>query len=283
MVSYNTPNNEVHNLEQAYLRDLGRYSPLTREEEFGLAKRIRTGDEEALQKLVTANLRFVVRIAGEYTGRGLSFIELIAEGNLGLLTAVRRFDEQRGYKFITYAVWWIRQAMQKALSQSSRTVRQPMNRFNDAGTLEKEGAMLAKELGYEPNLEEIIENANISRRRLDGALSAMGQEISLDVSRDMEENYPLSLQLADDSADVEAEIERMELKQTLLHYLAILNEREHLVLSAYYGLDDQDPMSLGEIGTVLGVTRERVRQIRNRAFEKLRLHYGEALTELSLN
>lgn len=268
---------------ESYWRDIQHYQPLSRKKEFELVKQARAGDEEAMHALVNANLRFVVSIAKEYTGYGMSFIELISEGNFGLIEAVRRFDETRGFKFITYAVWWIRQAILKALAEQSKSARPPMSQVNDLQKVEKRTGRLTQKLGRTPTLEEIAESAEISLTRTRNALELGQRDLSLDAPLyPDEEDSLLSIFTSADSA-LEEELDRVALFEVLHSCLGILDARERRIIRSYFGLDDQAPMTLEQIGAILGLTRERVRQLRDRALQKIRLRCGDLLLELSSN
>ncbi|MBU2500100.1 RNA polymerase sigma factor RpoD/SigA [bacterium] len=265
-----------------YLRTIGRYPLLSREQEQDLARRIRGGDGEALDAMVNANLRFVVSVAKRYLGRGLSTMDLIAEGNVGLITAARRFDERRDSRFITYAVWWVRQAILTALQEKTRTVRLPANRARDAvkiAALERrmnQSAMgetqdldLARELGLDPLVI--------------GRIRAAGRpNLSLDDQGDGE-SPTLAETLADPGAAVPlTELENQGLEEHLAAAMAELDQRERGVLASYFGLGQEPSQSLESIGQRLRLSRERVRQIRNRAMRKLREGTrGEILGELA--
>lgn len=266
-----------------YWQSIEYYQPLTREQEVALVRQARDGDEDALNKLVTANLRFVVSVAKEYSGYGLSMIELISEGNLGLLEAARRFDENRGFKFITYAVWWIRQAMLKALAIQKKTIPPPVNQMNDLKKLEREAVGLTQELGRTPTAEEMASKAGISLSRTTRALQAGKSDISLNAYLYPDEDKTLISELAGDEAGLEEEFEQHILAETVARCLDTLNKRESRILRRYYGLDGQPPMTLEQIGEGMGLTRERIRQIRDHALDKLRARYGEVLVEFSRN
>ena len=268
---------------EAYWRDIQRYEPLKRAEEAALVKRARNGDEAAMQRLVTANLRFVVSVAKEYTNYGLPFIELISEGNLGLMEAVGRFDETRGFKFITYAVWWIRQAILKALAEQSRVARPPMSQINDLQKVERQIGSLTQRLGRNPTLEEIATSSQISLERTRNALDVGRRDISLDTPIFPDENDDLLSTLAAADSDMDKALDEARLDEALTFCLNVLDKREYRIVQSYFGLGGQRPMTLEEIGATLCLTRERVRQLRDRALEKIRIHYADILGELSGN
>ena len=274
-----TPNDSI----AAYWRDIQHFEPLSRQRErelFGLA---RQGDQQAINELVQANLRFVVRISKEYNGRGLSFIELISEGNVGLIEAIKRFDETRGFKFITYAVWWIRQAILKAVAEGSKIARPPMSQISDLQKVEKRTNSLSQQLGRTPTLDEITADTEMSPERTRNALWASSGDLSLDGPAFADEDQPHMAYLQDEHIDLEGDLESQLLKDTLKRCLGILDEREDYIIRCYFGLDNSEDFTLQEIGVHLGLTRERVRQLRDRALAKLRAKYGNLLIEMSKN
>ena len=268
---------------ELYWRDIKDTQPLNRQKEAELFKKARAGDEQARQTLITANLRFVVRVASEYRNCGLSLVELISEGNYGLLEAMKRFDESRGFKFITYAVWWIRQAILKALGGQGKISRPPMSQLNDLQKVDKETALLAQELGRTPTSDEIESRINFSPERRRNALRVGQQDISFDAPVYPEDDTILLSEFAAEQESAAEALEKGEVKQAVRLCLKALDEREYQIVSAYFGLDDLNPMTLEEIGAVIGVTRERVRQLRNRALEKIRVQCGDMLMEFSSN
>ena len=274
-----TPNDSI----AAYWRDIQHFEPLSRQREgelFGLA---RQGDQQAIDELVQANLRFVVRIAKEYNGRGLSFIELISEGNVGLIEAIKRFDETRGFKFITYAVWWIRQAILKAVAEGSKIARPPISQISDLQKVEKRTNSLSQQLGRTPTLDEITADTEISPERTRNALWASSGDLSLDGPAFADEDQPHIAYLQDKHIDLEGDLESQLLKETLKRCLGILDKREDYIIRCYFGLGNSEDFTLQEIGVHLGLTRERVRQLRDRALAKLRAKYGNLLIEMSKN
>ena len=274
---------KIRSPAELYWRDIKGSEPLSRQKEAELFKKARAGDEHARQALITANLRFVVRVAREYKDCGLSLVELISEGNHGLLEAMKRFDESRGFKFITYAVWWIRQAILKALGEQAKISRPPMSQLNDLQKIDKEMAVLAQELGRTPTSEEIESRMDISPERTRNALRVGQQDISLDAPAYPDDDTTLLSVFAADQENADEAFEKTDVKQTVRFCLKVLDEREYQIVSSYFGLDDLRPMTLEEIGAVIGVTRERVRQLRNRALEKIRVQCGDMLMEFSSN
>lgn len=271
-------------LVESYWRDIRQYEPLSRSAEIELVQRARAGDAAAADALVTANLRFVVTVAKKYTSYGMSFSELIAVGNCGLLEAVKRFDETRGFKFITYAVWWIRQGILKALAEQSRAARPPMSQVNDLQKVEKNAARLTQELGRTPTAEEIARKAEISLERAHNALELGQHDVSLDapLSGDDGDDTMQTLLTGQDPG-LDESFDQAALFRALHDCVDHLDEREQLILRAYFGLEQARPMTLEQIGEILGLTRERVRQLRDRALQRVRAEYGDLLLELSRN
>jgi len=266
-----------------YWREIKNVQPLSRTEEVALFERARAGDEESRQQLIRANLRFVVRVARDYKAYGLTLAELISEGNMGLLEAVKRFDETRGFKFITYAVWWIRQAILRALAEQGKIARPPMSQLNDHHKVEKEAGLLAHELGRLPTFDELTSSLDLSAERTRNAMAAAQQDLSFDAPIYQGEGAPLLSLFVSPEVGMDEVLEREQMKNTLADCLRALDEREYQIVRDYFGLEDLEPMTLEEIGEAMGVTRERVRQLRNRALEKLRTHYRQRLVEFSNN
>ncbi|HWG34926.1 MAG TPA: RNA polymerase sigma factor RpoD/SigA, partial [Gemmatimonadaceae bacterium] len=249
-----------------YLRDISAYPLISREAEAALAVGIRAGDEEAMNQLVRANLRFVVSVAKKYQNQGVNLSDLINEGNLGLMRAAKRFDETKGIKFISYAVWWIRQAILQALAEQSRIVRVPLNRAGDLHRIGKHAAMLLQDLGREPTHHEIAEGMGISEEEVARTMAISHTHLSLDAPMTPGEDNSLIDHLADTNRLLpDEETFEKALIETVHKSLLILKPREARVLRMYFGLDGDEPMTLEVIGEVLGVTRERVRQIKDRA------------------
>ncbi|MGK7313214.1 MAG: sigma-70 family RNA polymerase sigma factor [Candidatus Longimicrobiales bacterium M2_2A_002] len=254
-----------------YLKEISAYPLLKREDEVDLAQRIRQGDEEALDKLVRSNLRFVVSVAKKYQNQGVALSDLINEGNLGLIRAAHKFDETKGIKFISYAVWWIRQAILQALAEQSRIVRVPLNRAGALHRIGKRSAALLQELGREPTVEELADELDISEDEVRRTLSLSQSHLSLDAPLTPGEDNRLLDYLPDQfSPGPDDETYDQALMDTVEEALGTLKEREAKILRLYFGLDGQEPMTLEEIGSILGVTRERVRQIKEKALLRLR-------------
>jgi RNA polymerase primary sigma factor len=254
-----------------YLKEISAYKLLTREEEVELAQRIRTHDEEALDKLVRSNLRFVVSVAKKYQNQGVALSDLINEGNLGLIRAAHKFDETKGIKFISYAVWWIRQAILQALAEQSRIVRVPLNRAGALHRIGKRSAMLLQELGREPTVEELADELDLSEEEVRRTLSLSQTHLSLDAPLTPGEDNRLLDYLPDQFAPgPDDETYDRALLDSVEEALNTLKEREAKILRLYFGLESQEPMTLEEIGSLLGITRERVRQIKEKALLRLR-------------
>ena len=254
-----------------YLKEISAYPLIDRAEEVRLAQHIRKGDAEALDKLVRSNLRFVVSVARKYQNQGVPLSDLINEGNLGLIRSAHKFDETKGIKFISYAVWRIRQAILQALAEQSRIVRVPLNRAGALHRIGRRSSTLLQELGREPTVEEIATDLEISQEEVERTLAISQSHLSLDAPMTPGEDNRLFDYIPDEYAPgPEDEAYQHALQNTIEEALATLKEREAKILSLYFGLDDQEPMTLEEIGSLLGITRERVRQIKEKALLRLR-------------
>lgn len=255
-----------------YLREINNTPLLSREQEKKLARRIHNGDKAALDKLVKANLRFVVSIAKQYVNQGLSLGDLINEGNLGLIKAAHRFDEKRGFKFISYAVWWIRQAMLQALAEQSRIVRLPLNRAGTLYRIGKVARQLDQELGRSPEVDEIAAKLNLSPEEVRDTMRIANNHLSLDASfnNEQEENALVDY-LADDNQEPPDEMTYTNaLSDDMKKALCTLTDRERTILTLYFGLGGEEPLTLEEIGKKMNLTRERIRQIKEKAILRLR-------------
>jgi RNA polymerase primary sigma factor len=254
-----------------YLKEISVYPLLKREDEVELAQRIRKGEEEALDKLVRSNLRFVVSVAKKYQNQGVALSDLINEGNVGLIRAAHKFDETKGIKFISYAVWWIRQAILQALAEQSRIVRVPLNRAGALHRIGKRSAAMLQELGREPTVEELADELDLSEDEVRRTLSLSQTHLSLDAPLTPGEDNRLLDYLPDQfAAGPDGETYDRALLNTVEEALGTLKEREAKILRLYFGLDSQEPMTLEQIGSILGITRERVRQIKEKALLRLR-------------
>ncbi|MBK7188070.1 MAG: RNA polymerase sigma factor RpoD/SigA [bacterium] len=257
---------------EVYFRDINRYELLTREQEFELARGIRAGDEEALQTLVRANLRFVVSVAKRYVNQGLMLSDLINEGNLGLLKAAHRFDEERGYRFISYAVWWIRQSIMQALLDKSRTIRLPQNQTAVLIKINRARVQLQQQGMTDPRPGQLAEHLGIKRSEVLQALKADHTEVALDDVGADGSDRPLAEVIEDTTqASPDAAVLERGLREDVRRCLAVLSEREAQVVVMYFGLGWEEAQTLQVIGERLGLTRERIRQIKEKALAKLRL------------
>ena len=254
-----------------YLKEIGKVPLLSAEEEIDLAKRMELGDQEAKKRLAEANLRLVVSIAKRYVGRGMLFLDLIQEGNLGLIKAVEKFDYRKGYKFSTYATWWIRQAITRAIADQARTIRIPVHMVETINKLIRVSRQLLQELGREPTPEEIAEEMTMPVERVREILKISQEPVSLETPIGEEEDSHLGDFIQDDNVPVPAEAAAFTLlKEQLQEVLGTLTEREQKVLTLRFGLDDGRARTLEEVGKVFNVTRERIRQIEAKALRKLR-------------
>ena len=254
-----------------YLKEIGKVPLLSAEEEIELAKRMEEGDEDAKKRLAEANLRLVVSIAKRYVGRGMLFLDLIQEGNLGLIKAVEKFDYRKGYKFSTYATWWIRQAITRAIADQARTIRIPVHMVETINKLIRVSRQLLQELGREPTPEEIAEEMNLPVERVREILKISQEPVSLETPIGEEEDSHLGDFIQDENVPVPADAAAFTLlKEQLVEVLGTLTEREQKVLRLRFGLDDGRARTLEEVGKEFNVTRERIRQIEAKALRKLR-------------
>ena len=254
-----------------YLQDIGKVDLLTVEEEVELAQRIKRGDDEALEKLTKANLRFVVSVAKQYQHQGLSLPDLINEGNLGLIKAAKKFDETRGFKFISYAVWWIRQSILQALAEQSRIVRLPLNQVGAVNKIYKFLSDFQQVYNREPTEKEISEELDISQKKINQVLKAASKHLSMDAPMTNEEdsNSLIDIMENDGIEPTDNGLNRESLLKEIDRALSTLPEREAIIIKHFFGVNDEE-LSLREIGDKLGLTRERVRQLKERALRKLR-------------
>ena len=254
-----------------YIRDIAKFKPLSADEEKELGRRIREGDQEALDRLVEANLRFVVHYAKRYRGLGLSYMDLIHEGSLGLIEAAKRFDPDRNVKFISYAVWWVRQAIFHALSEHARVFRLPQKLSGQVSRLATAREKLKSELERAPTTEELAERTLLSKEEVERLLLAAGDDVSLSTAVGEDGNLELGDTLEQDTVpSVEVEMIRTSFEQRIQDMVGGLDEKEREVIRMRFGLDGDEPKTLQEIGETMGLSRERIRQIESRAKEKLR-------------
>lgn len=262
-------NRESASLEK-YLQEIGKEEMISAEQEAELAQRIRKGDQEALERLTRANLRFVVSVAKQYQNQGLSLPDLINEGNLGLLKAAERFDETRGFKFISYAVWWIRQSILQAISEQSRLVRLPLNQVGSLNKISREISKFEQLNERRPSLEEIAEHIDLPEEKIDAAMSVTGHHVSVDAPfAEGEDNSLLDILVNEDIPTTDRELVIESLKAEIRNALNVLTERERKVIEDSYGIGSPE-LTLEEIGTKYNLSRERVRQIKEKAIRKLR-------------
>ncbi len=264
-------NRESQSLEK-YLQEIGKVDLLTPEEEVDLAKKIKEGDQDALERLTKANLRFVVSVAKQYQNQGLSLSDLINEGNLGLIKAAQRFDETRGFKFISYAVWWIRQSILQALAEQSRIVRLPLNKVGSLNKINRAFSELEQEYEREPSSDELAELLEISADEVETTLGVAARHVSMDAPFvDGEDNSLLDVLENVGTPGTDSKLEYSEsLRREIERSLNTLTERQCDVIKLYFGIGIEHPMSLEDIGDRFGLTRERVRQIKDKAINKLR-------------
>ena len=264
-------NREGDSLER-YLQEIGKEEMISVEEEVELAQRIRQGDKKALERLTRANLRFVVSVAKQYQNQGLSLPDLINEGNLGLMKAAEKFDETRGFKFISYAVWWIRQAILQAIAEQSRIVRLPLNQIGSVSKINRELNRFEQENERRPSPAEIAERTDLPQEKVDEALNSNTRHVSMDAPfADDEGSSLLDVLVNDNSPMADRELVNDSLKAEINQTLKVLSDRERQIVEAFFGINQPD-MTLEEIGSRFGLTRERVRQIKEKAIRKLRLN-----------
>jgi RNA polymerase primary sigma factor len=263
-------NRETASLDK-YLQDIGREELITAEEEVLLAQRIKQGDETALEKLTKANLRFVVSVAKQYQNQGLSLPDLINEGNLGLIKAAQRFDETRGFKFISYAVWWIRQSILQALAEQSRIVRLPLNQVGSLNRIRKESSKLEQKYERPPSADEIAQSLDIPENKVDNVLKITTRTVSMDAPLTQDEDMSLlDVYVSDDNPTTDRELMKESLAREIQRSLATLTKKERDVINLYYGIGMNHGLTLDEIAMKFDLTRERVRQIKEKAIRRLK-------------
>ena len=276
-------NRDAGTLEK-YLQDIAKERLITPEEEVELSRRIKAGDREALDQLVRANLRFVVSVAKQYQNQGLSLQDLIDEGNVGLIKAAQRFDETRGFKFISYAVWWIRQSILQAVAEQARTIRLPLNQVGAVSKLKKTAAMLEQELQRKPSTEEIAKELDMPEAKVRALLGMNLHQISTDAPLDDdEEGNFLDVYIDQDSTATDEAVENESDNRAIQRSLQALSDKERQVITMYYGIGTAREYSLDEIAITMGISRERTRQIRDRALKRLKTDTNSALYQMYAN
>ena len=262
-------NRESASLDK-YLQDIGHEELISPEEEVELAQRIKRGDRSALERLTKANLRFVVSVAKQYQNQGLSLPDLINEGNLGLMKAAQKFDETRGFKFISYAVWWIRQSILQAIAEQSRIVRLPLNQVGSVNRVSKEVSRFEQEHERRPSIDEIVAEVDLPEEKVKDAMKLNGKHVSMDAPfLEGEDSSLLDVLPNEDSPSADEALDQQSLKVEVERALATLSERERNIISCFFGIDSPE-MTLEEIADKFGLTRERVRQIKEKAIRHLR-------------
>ena len=269
---------------EKYLQDIAKESLVTPEEEVELAQRIKAGDKQALDRLVKANLRFVVSVAKQYQNQGLTLQDLINEGNVGLIKAAQRFDETRGFKFISYAVWWIRQSILQAVAEQARTIRLPLNQVGAVSKLKKTAAMLEQEYQRKPSVAELAKELDMPEAKVRGLMEMNMHQISTDapLDDDDEGNF-LDVYVDQSSAATDQAVENESDNSAIQRSLQALTEKERQVLSMYYGIGTAREYSLDEIALDMGISRERTRQIRDRALKRLKSNPNSALYQMYMS
>lgn len=268
-ISNSITNRESASLDK-YLQEIGHEELLTTDQEVELAQRIRKGDKRALERLTKANLRFVVSVAKQYQNQGLSLPDLINEGNVGLIKAAEKFDETRGFKFISYAVWWIRQSILQAIAEQSRLVRLPLNQVGSVNKITRELNKFEQEHERKPSVDEIAERVDLPEDKIADAMKANSRHVSMDAPIADGEDSSMIDFLAGDSSNTDRELAIESLKAEVSRILKLLTDKEQKVLRAFFGIDGSPEMTLDEIGEKYNLTRERVRQIKEKALRRLR-------------
>ena len=268
-ISKSITNRESASLDK-YLQEIGHEELLTTDQEVELAQRIRKGDKRALERLTKANLRFVVSVAKQYQNQGLSLPDLINEGNVGLIKAAEKFDETRGFKFISYAVWWIRQSILQAIAEQSRLVRLPLNQVGSVNKITRELNKFEQEHERKPSVDEIAERVDLPEDKIADAMKANSRHVSMDAPIADGEDSSMIDFLAGDSSNTDRELAIESLKAEVSRILKLLTDKEQKVLRAFFGIDGSPEMTLDEIGEKYNLTRERVRQIKEKALRRLR-------------
>ena len=276
-------NRDAGTLEK-YLQDIAKEPLVTPEEEVELAQRIKAGDRQALDQLVRANLRFVVSVAKQYQNQGLSLQDLINEGNVGLIKAAQRFDETRGFKFISYAVWWIRQSILQAVAEQARIIRLPLNQVGAISKLKKTAALLEQEYNRKPSAEELAKEMDLPESKVQSLMGMNMRQISTDAPLDDdEEGNFLDVYVEQDSVATDEAVENESDQNAIQRSLSSLTDKERQVINMYYGIGTPREYSLDEIALNLGISRERTRQIRDRALKRLKSGSNSSLYQMYMN
>ena len=271
-ISKSITNRESASLDK-YLQEIGHEELLTTDEEVELAQRIRKGDKRALERLTKANLRFVVSVAKQYQNQGLSLPDLINEGNVGLIKAAEKFDETRGFRFISYAVWWIRQSILQAIAEQSRLVRLPLNQVGSVNKIARELNRFEQEHERKPSVDEIAERVDLPEDKIADAMKANSRHVSMDAPiADGEDSSMIDFLAGGDSSNTDRELAIESLKAEVSRILKLLSDKEQKVVRAFFGIDGSPEMTLDEIGEKYYLTRERVRQIKEKALRRLRFN-----------
>ena len=282
-ISNSITNRDSASLER-YLADISKAPLITADEEVELARRIKAGDREALEKLTTSNLRFVVSIAKKYQNQGISLSDLITEGNIGLLRAAERFDETRGFKFISYAVWWIRQSILQAVAEQARIIRLPMNQVGAMAKVKKAVSLLEQKLERRPTVKEIADEIGMPEDKVEQLLSLNSRAVSTDAPLDDEDDANfLDVYIAEDEKQTDAAVEQESASKAIHNSLDLLNEKERTIIRMYFGLGTTREYSLEEIAMKLDISRERTRQIRDRALKRLKSEPNSPLYQMYMN
>ena len=276
-ISKSITNREQGALDK-YLADIAKEPMITPDEEVELAQKIKMGDQIALDRLVRANLRFVVSVAKQYQNQGLSLADLINEGNVGLIKAAQRFDETKGFKFISYAVWWIRQAILQAVAEQSRMVRLPLNQVGFISRVKKTASYLEQLYQRKPTIKEIADELDMPEEKIETALKVNAKEVSMDapVSSDDDMTF-IDTVIPEDNYDADRIVVSESESAAIKRSLSVLNEKERKIIIYYFGLDSNKSYSLEEIGNMMDMTRERVRQVKDKALKKLRTRSKKSL------
>ncbi len=276
-ISKQVTNRDTLSLDK-YLHEIGKIELLSPDQEVELAKKIRHGDRKSFEKLIQANLRFVVSVSKQYQNQGLSLSDLINEGNLGLIKAAEKYDETRGFKFISYAVWWIRQSILQSLAEHARIVRLPLNKIGSISKINRTFSQLEQEFQREPTMEELSAVLELKPEIIEDSLTVSGMHISMDAPlRDEEDNNLYDVMLNEDSPGADEGLMRGSLRKEIERSLSTLSEREADIIRYFFGLNNFPILTLEEIGAELDLTRERVRQIKEKAIKKLKNRYRNQL------